>query len=103
MERAIPGDPTWAELSAPHLARYLLAGEYAKNRRVLDAGTGSGYGAHMLKIAGASYVEAVDIDPDTVRYAEDQFADEDRKAEQADPSMSFENSTPPEYQQPLVD
>ena len=49
VERAVPGEAIWGELSAPHLARYLAAAEYAKGRRVLDAGSGAGYGASMLK------------------------------------------------------
>jgi protein-L-isoaspartate O-methyltransferase len=49
VERLVPGEPEWAEFSAPHLARYLFAAEYARGRRVLDAGTGSGYGARNLR------------------------------------------------------
>lgn len=73
MERAIPGDPSWAELAAPHLARYLAAAEHARDRRVLDAGSGSGYGAQLLTTAGATLVQAVDVDACAVRQAEEQF------------------------------
>lgn len=45
VERAEPGTPQWAELAAPHLARYLFAAERVAGRRVLDLGSGAGYGA----------------------------------------------------------
>src|SRR5260221_13314549 len=73
VERAVPGDTEWADLSAPHMARYLAAAEFVSDRRVLDAGSGAGYGASMLKNAGASSVHGVDIDPLAVRRAQEQF------------------------------
>src|SRR5690242_18745766 len=73
-ERAVPGTVEWAELGAPHLARYLFAVDYARGRRVLDAGTGSGYGAALLKMHGADSVRAIDIDAETIRQAEERFA-----------------------------
>src|ERR1700693_6290517 len=67
VERAIPGGPEGVELSAPHLARYLFAADYARGCRVLDAGTGSGYGAAILKQqGGARSVQAVDRDAKTI-------------------------------------
>src|SRR3989304_4043351 len=74
VERAVPGSPEWGELAAPHLARYLFAGEYAPGRRVLDAGPGSGYGARMLRTAGASSVVGIDVAPEAVRSAREHFA-----------------------------
>lgn len=73
VERLVPGDPAWKEFSAPHLARYLFAAEYARDRRVLDAGTGSGYGARLLRSTGATTVVGIDIDPETVRQATSCF------------------------------
>ncbi|MGA2031135.1 MAG: class I SAM-dependent methyltransferase [Thermoguttaceae bacterium] len=74
MERAIPGQPRWAELAAPHLARYLAAAEHVRSRRVLDAGSGAGYGAALLKAAGAVAVQGVDADADAVCQARQRFA-----------------------------
>jgi len=76
VERAVPGDATWAELAAPHLARYLFAAAYAQGVRALDAGTGSGYGARLLKQAGATQVTAIDIDPAAIAHAQRHFAAE---------------------------
>jgi SAM-dependent methyltransferase len=73
VERAMPGETQWAELSAPHMARYLAAAEHAKGLRVLDAGCGAGYGAALLKMAGASTVQAIDIDFEAVASARAQF------------------------------
>jgi SAM-dependent methyltransferase len=76
VERAIPGEPGWAELAAPHLARYYFAADYVAGRRVLDAGTGSGYGAALLRAAGASAVVGVDVDPAAIALAASRFGGE---------------------------
>jgi SAM-dependent methyltransferase len=73
-ERAVPGDPTWCELSAPHLARYLFAGDFARGRRVLDAGCGNGYGSLLLATAGAAQVLGVDLDEATIAAARERYA-----------------------------
>src|SRR5262245_41812089 len=75
VERAAPGEFEWKKLSAPHLARYLAAAELAPGCRVLDAGSGAGYGSALLKQAGAISVQGVDIDADTVRRAREQFSE----------------------------
>jgi len=76
VERIGLDEPRWAEYAAPHVARYLAAGPYATGRRVLDAGCGTGYGACLLKSAGAAEVLAVDRDPEAVRLSEQRFAAE---------------------------
>lgn len=55
-----------------HIASYEYALRFAENKRVLDYGCGSGYGAHMLA-AQAESVLAVDISKDAVLYAKDKF------------------------------
>ncbi|MFD2879732.1 class I SAM-dependent methyltransferase [Paenibacillus rhizoplanae] len=42
--------------------RYRLAQKFVKDKRVLDAACGAGYGSKMLQVAGASHVLGVDID-----------------------------------------
>jgi SAM-dependent methyltransferase len=73
-ERATPGDSTWAELSAPHLARYLFAAEFVRGKRVLDAGCGVGYGSLLLATSGAAEVVSIDIDAATITQAQRRFA-----------------------------
>lgn len=75
-ERAVPGTAEWAELGAPHLARYLFAVDFARGKQVLDAGTGSGYGAALLKRQGAKTVQALDIDSEAIRQAQAHFTQE---------------------------
>jgi len=76
IERAALDDPAWAEHSASHLARYLAAAEYTRGRRVLDAGSGNGYGARLLRTLGAAEILAVDIDPQSVQAAQQRFGEE---------------------------
>ena len=73
VERIVPGGPEWDEFSAHHLARYLFAAQQARGLRVLDAGSGSGYGARILRTAGAASVTGVDLDPQVVQWAAEQF------------------------------
>ena len=71
-ERLVPGkvDPSlWQE----HMSRYMLAGEWVRGKRVLDAGCGAGYGADYLAALGAKSVLAVDISPDAIAFARDRY------------------------------
>jgi SAM-dependent methyltransferase len=63
-ERVIPGlvdDDLWNE----HIARYAFARFYAKDKRVLDAGCGSGFGSAELALSAAQ-VTGVDIASEAV-------------------------------------
>jgi SAM-dependent methyltransferase len=73
-ERLGPGSETWVPHSAFHIARYQFAATRVAGRRVLDAGTGLGYGAAILKSAGAACVQAIDIDPRAIEKARATFA-----------------------------
>jgi SAM-dependent methyltransferase len=65
-ERAVPwGDPG---LFAWHRARYEFACGFAHGRRVLDVGSGEGYGASMLA-AVAEGVVGVDYSPTAIAHA----------------------------------
>ena len=68
-ERFVPGTETWARQAADHVTRYLYAADFVKARRVLDAGTGPGYGAALLASSGAGDVQAVDIDQPSIERA----------------------------------
>jgi ubiquinone/menaquinone biosynthesis C-methylase UbiE len=66
-ERVIPGqvnDDLWSE----HVARYAFARRYAQDKRVLDAGCGTGYGSAELA-QSAREVTGVDIAADAIQYA----------------------------------
>lgn len=72
-ERAMPGESTWAELSGPHLARYHFAVEFARGRRVLDAGCGGAYGTALLAAGGAGRVVGIDLEAEAVGRARQRF------------------------------
>jgi len=70
-ERVIPGqvsDDLWSE----HVARYAFARRFAEGGRVLDAGSGTGYGAAELSQSAASVV-GLEIDPDAVEFARSNY------------------------------
>ena len=66
-ERVIPGevnDDLWAE----HVARYHFAARYASGKRVLDVGSGTGYGTRELA-RHASLATGIDICFEPLKYA----------------------------------
>jgi SAM-dependent methyltransferase len=72
-ERVIPdlqrGELVWAE----HLVRYRLASQFALGRRVLDAGSGEGYGTAMLSAAGAVTATGIDLDEKSLAHARERY------------------------------
>lgn len=59
--------PPW--LRHQHEERYRFAGQFANERRVLDAACGNGYGSLHLRRSGASSVVGLDVEIDGVRQA----------------------------------
>jgi SAM-dependent methyltransferase len=72
-ERLIPDEQQEELVYAEHLARYSLAARFASGRRILDAGSGEGYGAALLRRAGASSVVGIDIHEEAVNHARDRY------------------------------
>jgi SAM-dependent methyltransferase len=64
----IPGK-TPKRIELDHLARYRFACQFVKGKTVLDIACGTGYGAKLLKQAGARFVEGVDASIDCVQFA----------------------------------
>ncbi|WP_127534306.1 methyltransferase domain-containing protein [Paenibacillus kobensis] len=56
-----------------HIVRYEAAAGRVSGLHVLDAACGAGYGARMLRDAGAASVIGVDIDAETVRLAQRDY------------------------------
>ena len=69
-----------APIAYEHVHRYLWAAELVRGRRVLDLGSGEGFGSALLA-RSASGVHGVDIDPMAVQHA---------GASYAAPNLSFE-------------
>lgn len=66
-----PGKET--DLFLAHRSIYEFFSGWVRDRRVLDAGSGAGYGADLLARAGARTVLAVDLDPRFVRYSRRRY------------------------------
>ncbi len=71
-ERFVPGvdDPA---LAYEHVHRYVFACRFAEGKRVLDLGSGEGYGSALLARSARSVV-GVDIDAEAVRHARDKYS-----------------------------
>lgn len=66
-ESVWPGVRT--DVFVAHESLYRFFGSHAAGRDVLDAGCGTGYGSHLLALAGARSVVGIDIDRFSVGYA----------------------------------
>jgi SAM-dependent methyltransferase len=60
-ERFVPEQDQGRLIEVEHVSRYQWAAQAAKDRRVLDAGCGTGYGCRLLASGGAREVIGVDI------------------------------------------
>ncbi|HEX6095282.1 MAG TPA: class I SAM-dependent methyltransferase [Thermoanaerobaculia bacterium] len=61
------------DLFVAHLSIYAFAAPHARGGRVLDIGSGAGYGSEFLRNAGANEVIGLDLDPRNVRYAKRHY------------------------------
>jgi SAM-dependent methyltransferase len=88
-ERLVP-DAQYGDVAhAEHLARYLVAGQLAGGRRVLDAACGEGYGTALLGAHGASRAVGVDVDAGAVEHARARYGREFHQADVVD--LPFED------------
>jgi SAM-dependent methyltransferase len=62
--------------SSVHLARYAIALSHGRSGRVLDVACGEGYGSKLLKEAGASRVDGIDISEEAILRARSTFGEE---------------------------
>ena len=70
-ERFLPGEGG-PEIAYEHYPRYLFAAALAPGRRVLDIGSGEGYGAHLLA-ARADSVVGVDLAKGAVEHSSARY------------------------------
>lgn len=61
VERISRRDGTFFQSYAEHIQRYEFALEWCRDKRVLDAGCGTGYGSYFLRKNGAASVCGIDI------------------------------------------
>jgi len=70
--------------AAIHIGRYAPMMPLCPGKRVLDVACGEGYGAYLLKMAGASTVDALDVSAEAVTRAQQLFQAEGLTYTQAD-------------------
>lgn len=71
-----------------HLARYLFSTQLTKNKTVLDAGCGVGYGSFLVATrGGAKKVFAVDISAEAISYANQKYPNSNLIFSQSDVEM----------------
>ena len=64
--------------------RYILANSWLKNKTVVDAATGKGYGAGITLALGATSVVGIDIDVDGIKDANEKYQSPNCKFEVCD-------------------
>lgn len=70
---------TLDEIRDDYLARYRFAASAAKRKnanKIVDVGSGTGYGAYILAQETDAQVISVDIDPEILEYGEEHFSHE---------------------------
>ncbi len=56
-----------------HIQRYKFSKKFVKNKKILDLGSGSGYGSFELIKLGAKEVISIDIDPKIIKFAKEKY------------------------------
>jgi ubiquinone/menaquinone biosynthesis C-methylase UbiE len=74
-ERILPED-SW--LFHAHASIYHFASRYVADRRLLDAGCGTGYGSKLFREAGAAEITAVDASALAIQYCKKHATDDTR-------------------------
>lgn len=72
VERIAPGF-FWPEIEQEHLARYRWAAGWVLGRRVLDVACGTGYGAQVLRAAGARSVASIDLSREALKFGSQRY------------------------------
>ncbi len=93
-ERIIPKKVDRSSFYLEHIQRYRFCKRYVAKKLVLDVGCGVGYGSYELTKLGASFVNAVDIDKASIRYATKNYSNPKIRFEQSDAlNLSFTNNS----------
>ncbi|MBM7853713.1 2-polyprenyl-3-methyl-5-hydroxy-6-metoxy-1,4-benzoquinol methylase [Desulfohalotomaculum tongense] len=75
LERIDPKEHRNDLMYPEHLGRYVFAAQLVKNKKILDAACGNGYGTHYLADQGsAEKVWGVDISPEAIKYCRQNYS-----------------------------
>ncbi len=62
--------------SREHIARYEFVAPFVRDRMVMDAACGTGYGSSLLREYGARHVTGIDVSPEAIAHARLRFSGE---------------------------
>jgi SAM-dependent methyltransferase/GT2 family glycosyltransferase len=71
-ERLLPWDPHNPQNLYEHLQRYDFASQFCVGKRVIDVGSGEGYGSNMLATVAESVI-GIDLAPDAIQWAASKY------------------------------
>lgn len=74
-ERYVPSRHTGTSMEVEHHARYRWAATLVKDKYVLDAGCGTGWGSNLMARAGAASVTGMDLDARAIDYARAEYGE----------------------------
>jgi SAM-dependent methyltransferase len=72
-ERYVPGAAGQEELYIEHMSRYQFAKTLVRGRRVLDVGSGCGYGTYQLAAGGAKVTIGIDKSVEAVEFSKRNY------------------------------
>ena len=72
-ERMVPEANRGQVIYTEHLARYMFAAQFVSGKKVLDFGSGEGYGVSILADHGAASASGIDISPLAVEHARKKY------------------------------
>ena len=73
-ERIIPQKHKKTLTYAEHLARYIFACQFVKNKKVLDAACGTGYGSALMANKGAEHITGLDKSQKAIAYSAKHYS-----------------------------
>jgi len=72
-ERLVPNQPELMNLFQEHIIRYMFCSQFVKNKSVLDAGCGTGYGSYLLANQNSKNVVGIDNSKEAIEFAQNNF------------------------------
>jgi len=93
-ERPIGFNQTFDEIEGYFTTNYIFACNFVKNKKVLDIGSGSGYGTHFMSEKGAKSVIGIDKDKRIITLCQKNYDTDDLQFKVGDANnLDFGNGT----------